>query len=378
VTLTEFRLRLNDFSEYFIAVIADASEEVIDASTDQVVRRNAMEFRLRAVNTFLNALNKSDPVASLIDAWAFCLQIEEFLEPGGAGAELFGDQQSLLIDAARQITDEAERMVVAVTRSPADGPRATVQRWVDENPLVSAAMIRTSTTIVIADQLESQGDSAFAALGRLQAGVDDLVAQYQRYISVVPRMVRWGSQVILHETLYDELDLGDSLSTLNMMSEDFLALADLMEEMFEGMPNREELEAELQAALARLDSAIEAERARLLAEVDRQRGLVFDDVTAQREAIMRDLDAQIAAAEERLEKDLEDIFARVEALRDDTLRQSFDESERLINLIYLRVFVLLLVALAGGAGLILLNKWRGPFSPPPASTAATGEADREE
>jgi len=82
VTLTEFRIRLNDFAEYFVAVIEDAGEQVIDGSDDQLVRRNAMEFRLRAVNNFLNSLNQTDPVASLIDAWTFCLQLHQFVETG--------------------------------------------------------------------------------------------------------------------------------------------------------------------------------------------------------------------------------------------------------------------------------------------------------
>jgi len=35
VTLTEFRIRLNDFAEYFVAGIGDAAEQVIDGSDDQ-------------------------------------------------------------------------------------------------------------------------------------------------------------------------------------------------------------------------------------------------------------------------------------------------------------------------------------------------------
>ncbi len=114
----------------------------------------------------------------------------------------------MLLEATQDIAREVDRLIAAVSRGPTEEPRALVRQWVDENPLVSPSMIRASTTIALADQLEGQDKSAFAALGRLQADMDDLVQQYQRYISVVPRMVRWGSQLILHETLYDELDSG--------------------------------------------------------------------------------------------------------------------------------------------------------------------------
>ena len=53
-------------------------------------------------------------------------------------------------------------------------------------------------------------------------------------------------------------------------------------------------------------------------------------------------------------------FTSVEALIEETFAASFSESERLINLFYQRTLVLLLVAIAGGAGLILLHKWRHP------------------
>jgi hypothetical protein len=127
-------------------------------------------------------------------------------------------------------------------------------------------------------------------------------------------------------------------------------------ELFAGLPDREELEAELDEAFAEIEAIVEAERARMLAEIDRQRGLIFDDVTLQREAIMRDVEAQIALVDEQIQGRLEEVFERIERLTDTTLRQSFDETERLMNLIFVRVLVLLLVLLAGTAGLMWLRR----------------------
>jgi hypothetical protein len=371
VTITEFRLRLGDFSEYFFAVIEDSSEAVIDTSDDQLVRRHAMEFRLRAVTVFLNALNKPDPVASLIDAWAFCLQIVDFLEEGG----VFGEHQPLMIDAAHSIALEANRTVDAMTREDAVEGEQLVIQWVREHPLASEKMIRSSTTVLLADRLEAQDQSAFAALGRLQAGVDDIVAQFQRYISVMPRTVRWHSQLILHETLYDEFDLSRSMAVVDAIISDMDEISALADELLAILPSREELEAELNEAMASLEDAIEAERVRLLAEVDRQRGLIFDDVDLQREAIMRDIEAQLLLAQEQMQEQVDDIFMRFEALTDETVSRSFAESERLINVAFLRALILLMFALAGGGGLILLHKWRHPLNAGAARTA-DGPADQ--
>ena len=210
VTLTEFRIRLNDFAEYFVAYMEDATEKVIDTADDQGVRRHAMEFRLRTVNMFLNSLNQTDPVASLIDAWAFCRQLEDFVE-GELGTDLFGPHQAIVVDAVRQVNEEVERVIEAVTARPATQTRTLVNAWADEHPFRSNLMVRGSTAVLLAEQLETQDNSAFAALGRLQSGVDDIVAQLQRYISIMPRTIRWQSQLIVHETLYDELNIGESM-----------------------------------------------------------------------------------------------------------------------------------------------------------------------
>jgi len=356
VTLTEFRLRLSDFTEFYFAVIGDASETVIDTSDDQQVRRNAMEFRLRTINMFLNSLNKTDPVAALIDAWAYCLQLQQYVGPGGAGAELFGDEQGGIIAAVDSIRAELESLVAAVAQGPTPNAEAMVQQWAAEHPLSSSPLVRTTSAVLLAEQLESGSNSPFAALGQLQAGVDELVAQYQRYISVMPRFIRWQSQLILHETLYDELDLGDSMATFDLLSARALELTAAADELLAELPGREELQAELDKAMAEIESIVEAERARMLAELDRQRGLIFDDVTLQREAIMRDVDAQIAIIDEQMQERLDEVFERIETLTETTLRQSFDETARLMDQIFIRVLVLLLVLFVGLAGLMVLRK----------------------
>ena len=82
VTLTEFRMRTNDFTEFFVAVIEDAADVIIEQAEDEDVRRRVMVARLRVVTAFLDAVSQPDPVASLVDVWAFCLQLQDFVTDG--------------------------------------------------------------------------------------------------------------------------------------------------------------------------------------------------------------------------------------------------------------------------------------------------------
>ena len=356
MTLIEFRIRLNDFAEYFVAVIEDAAEQIIDGSDDQLVRRNAMEFRLRAVNNFLNSLNQPDPVASLIDAWAFCLQLRNFAETG-AGSERFGEHQAIVIEATRAVTEEVERVVAAVTQRPVTANEVSVAivAWASENPLDSLLAAHSSSVALLAERLERQDNSAFAALGRLQDGVDDLVSQYQRYISIMPRAIRWHSQLLLHETLYDEVKIGESMADLDLITASLLQVTAFVESL------PDELREGLLASIDDLRPLIDAERAMLVAEVDRQRELIFADIDTERVEIMADIERQINEVDANMQGQINEIFARIETLTDDTVSESFAESERLINLVYRRTLTLLLIALGGGAALVVLYKWRHPL-----------------
>ena len=366
VTLIEFRIHLNTFGEYFVAVIDDAATLVIDESNDQLLRRKTMRFRLRAVNNFLNALNQTDPVASLVDAWVFCLQLHNFTETG-AGSQLFGNHQATIVEATRAVAEEVERVVAAVSHRPAteNEVSASVKTWAQENPLDSFLMVRGSSVVLLAELLERPNNSAFAALGRLQAGVDDLVSQYQRYISIMPRTIRWQSQLILHQTLYDELPIRESIADLNLITASLLQLTTFIESL------PDEVKEDILASIAGIHPLIEGERATIIAEVDRQRDLIFAGVDAERAAIMADIERQINEVDATVQAQIDAVLARIETLANDTVNESFAESERLINLIYRRTFTLLLVALAGGAALVILYKRRhplkaakGPATPP--------------
>jgi len=353
VSITEFRLRINDFAENFVAVIEEAAEEVIDQAEDEDIRRNAMVWRLRTVNVFLNSLHQPDPIAALIDAWAFCLQLQEFVTEG-PGKEMFGEQQRIVVAAVDRIVIDVENLVTTVAEGPAEEAHRLVYDWVDQHPVRDKLIIRMTSAVEIADQLESQDNSAFAALGRLQAGVDDIVTQYQRYISIMPRTIRWQTQLILHETLYDEPRVRRTLDDLDLITANLLEAFALLDEL------PDQVQADIRAMVADLEPFIEQERTRLIAEVDRQRGLIFADVGGQREAFMRDVDGQIALIDAQIQGRMDEVFDRVEALTEATVAESFSESERLIDLFYARTLVLLLIAIAGGAGLILLHKWRHP------------------
>ncbi len=362
VTLTEFRMRTTDFTEFFVAVIEDATDVIIEQAEDEDLRHRVMVARLRVVTAFLDAVSQPDPVASLVDVWAFCLQLQDFVTDG-AGRERFGEHQEVVIAATDTIVAEVENVVASVSGGEGTPVVASfVRSWADEHPITVLPFTRGTSAVELAEQMERQDGGPLAALGRLQTGVDDVVEQMQRYLGILPRMVRWQAQLILHQALYDEPRIVQSLDSLDAVTAGLLEMSAFVQ----ALPG--DLRADALEALEELRPYIENERARLLGEIDAQRRAVFEDIDRERTLVMAELDRQIAMVQGELDADIDDVLDKLGALTSGTISESAGEGERLIDLVYRRGLVLLLIATAGGAGLIVLARWTRK----PAATQVPG------
>ena len=143
----------------------------------------------------------------------------------------------------------------------------------------------------------------------------------------------------------------------------------------EALPD--DVKEDFAASMEDLRPLIEAERAKLIADVDRQRELIFAGVDAERAALTADIERQINEVDANVQRQIDEVFVRIETLTDDTVNESFAESERLINLVYQRIFTLLMIALAGGAVLVVLHKWRHPLNVAKASATPPSYPDDE-
>ncbi len=369
VTLTEFRMRTNDFTEFFVAVIEDAADVIIEQAEDEDVRRHAMVARLRVVTAFLDAVSQPDPAASLVDVWAFCLQLQDFVTDG-AGRDVFGEDQEVVIAATDMIVAEVENVVASVAGGEgAPVAAGFVRSWADEHPITVLPFARGTSAVELAEQMERQDGGPFAALGRLQTGVDDVVEQMQRYLGILPRTVRWQAQLILHQTLYDEPRIVQSLDSLDAVTAGLLE----MNAFVQALPG--DLRAAARETLEELGPYIENERARLLGEIDAQRRAVFEDIDRERTLVMAELERQTAMVQGELDADIDDVLDNIEALTAGMISESADEGERLMDLVYRRALVLLLIAIAGGAGLIVLARWKREPAATQAPRSLSGAED---
>ena len=151
----EARLLTRDYAVHFSTTITHLLDQAPHGDSDPAVRSGALRLKLGVATEITRASMGLSPEASLLDAWAFALQLREFLSTG-AGANLLGKAQPDVRASAAQLADEADAMAGKVLGTDYPRYHAFVLDYAAHNPLGNADCVRTS---VLAAWIVEQGDS---------------------------------------------------------------------------------------------------------------------------------------------------------------------------------------------------------------------------
>lgn len=106
VTVEGLRQELAFQAASFAAWVASAAEDIGNDSKSRRVRRNALVWRLRMVPWAQRAATHEDPRIGYLQSLLIAkLQLDYFTT--GDGSELFGDQQSIAVDVAKRLEEQA-------------------------------------------------------------------------------------------------------------------------------------------------------------------------------------------------------------------------------------------------------------------------------
>jgi hypothetical protein len=262
-TLSEATLRatLHDFGRRYIAVTEATAARIRQENPgDTEIRRRTLIWRLRINQLGVQALLRPDPVASMIDMWAFSAQVTEYLESGD-GSDLFGASQELAVKNARRLEAEAESIAHAVLGDEGmDHGRELVAHWVETYPLEGESVARASTARAWADLIGSRRGDVFRVNQTLEEGITSLSDRLDVMSSVMPRLM----------ILQLELLIEDRFGSLD--ARELAGLAERALEATESLPEAVDVQRDaLMAALRR-------EGDEVLAEVDRQRLQTLEEV----------------------------------------------------------------------------------------------------
>ncbi len=275
VSAAELRARVNDLADQFMSRLEQTADRIADDASDRAVDRRALAFKIGGVPAVYTAAYRADPLAAFMDLWALAFQLRGYVDVG-PGGPLFGPQQPLAMDMARDLLASADRVARSIAAHPEDyqRARARVEDWAATHVIKPPMSSRPSYASSLAGMQGGERD-AFIAIGEATDTIEHLSERLNTYAAQLPKLARWQAELLALD-LGGERDLESALGDLHHLG----AVARRANAVLDDLPA---IANDVKAQLSQLTAE---QRRAVFDAVDTQRVLTLEFVTdAQRQAL---------------------------------------------------------------------------------------------
>ncbi len=290
----EMRVRAVHLGRLFSMEIERAADSIRAVTDEPSIRRHALLWKMYAIPVAHEAVLLPDPALSIVDAWAFAKQMEQYFDRG-AGRDVFGPHQQIALDAVQRLDRAALDQGILVTDSTRDfaGIPTQLDAFADQYPILGPQFGRTSIAVVSADLLGTNIGSAVAAVGRINQTVEEIANRLAFHNEYLLKQASWATLQLLEEVAYDT-SVTATLAAATEALHNASALA-------EGLPalvasERATVVDALRAELAVLMQSVDAQRTATLEVLSVQLEALFDAVAEERVLVMDAVRAERIAA----------------------------------------------------------------------------------
>ena len=344
-SMPELSSRNQSMLALYSAEIEVAADRIISESPSPAAQRQALVWKAEAIPVMQTSLLNTDPVAAVLDTWAFIFQMTAYMERP-ALKQKFGESYPVVAETLRNMDAEMEQLVRlgAPTANVAD-LRHRVNAWAEAHPIQTRLVGRQSADPDVIRKVEQSDLGMTASIKTLAEGLGDFTARLDSYNVYLPKQARWQAELLLTDFTHDP-QISAALSNLALLAnsaakasgniEQIPELVDQTRKEFKADVDGERLSAQafLQEELLRTLYALHQERIATMDAVDGERLATTAEVREERRATMEELRGQEIA----VMKESEEIGKRA--------IQDLDTRERgLINYFFLRVLELMLLML---------------------------------
>jgi hypothetical protein len=334
------RLLTRDYAAHFASTITHLLDDAANAS-DPEVRLQAIRLKLSAVTEITRSSTGMSPIASLLDTWAFAVQLREFLVTG-VGAGILGSAQADARLGTTRLADEADALARQVTGDDYSRYRTFVLGYAQRNPLEGVDFVRPS--VLAAWAIDEHDETALRVEGTVAQALGDLSDRVRIYGERVPTMSLWQAELALNRAGFDDASYRAAFRDLDAQLERIAMLADTSPALAHQAIS--ELRASLMASSDRLDTSW----MQTLRAMHVEREALAANFATEREGITAAFDTERA----RVAEDAERIAAHA-------VDTSWQELRKLVRetLLLLILLTLLVLGLPFAAGYLLGRRQRG-------------------
>lgn len=322
----QLRVQVRGLAPRFCGEFEALADDIAAGTTDPATRLAMLSFKINSIPQMQMALFQADPIAALIDAWALLAQLQDSLvalpgvltSPEVAQAQKrFAEMEGELARIWQGLTGDKD-----VSRY-----QQKIHAWAAEHPL-DQLVARESTADLLSDLTKTSGLGLLGAAGELLDTVQDLAYRVDLQSAYLPKQARWQAEYMVWTAL------SDPSLTQGAVSAPFVSSLLGALETTERLPAW----ADFQRRLA-------------MGEVDRQRLESLRFIQGEREAVVQELLAVI-------ERERTEAMARADAMGKGWVDRAGDRAVAVADRFLVRLFLLLLLAIAGAILVALILRHR--------------------
>ncbi len=210
ITQEELRDALIQYASRFEATVIATADTIAAGTQDPVVQRRALRWKLGVTPVANQAAFLSEPEAAYVALLTLATSMRDFLAPGGGGAQIFGEQQQLAVDASQELLTAAvelgdrflsKRELARVTQD--------VEKLVAARPMRGEFVAERIQSLVMSTEASGMFDwvteipmSPFRALRGVDEGAqairefNETAQEMTRTAAAMPNLIRWNLELL--------------------------------------------------------------------------------------------------------------------------------------------------------------------------------------
>ena len=293
------RILTRQLAAEFAKAVGECAEDIAGTENDSAVLDDSLRWEIGAVAESRRAATQMAPMMSLLDTWAFAVQMKAFLADGAAGGALFGTHQKAVRAVADNYADGAEALARRLIAPREFGDYQTfVTGYAREHPLQDLRFGRASV-IELWSREKGADTKLVDSLGTIPEAMADVADRMQIYGDTEPSQLVHSTQLALRESGYSKDDVRSELSKLDERLARLSAVAEstpalVHEAIGEVRRSLREVIDHFDSSSSAATQALRTERTALFADIQSEREALVGAVDVQRKALALDA-AKIAA-----------------------------------------------------------------------------------
>jgi len=361
VSATELGSRNQSLLNAYSGQIEAGADRIIFGSPSPIARRQALVWKAESILVLQRALLNTDPVAAVLDAWAFIFQLEAYMEQP-AVKQGFGESYPVVSETLQRMDAEMVELIKKVAPTAnIEAIRQKVSSWAETHPIETTLAGRPSAHPDLTRKLELSDMGTMESLKAVGETLGDLAARLDSYNANLPKQARWQAELALMDIARDP-QVSATMANVSTVSGSLAKTSATVERLPEFLG---------QARTAML-SDVEGQRLATQAFFRDERVAAFDTVEQERIATLAALRSERMAATADLRGERQIVLdalhnERSAAMQDfntasDKAVKDLDGKARsLIDYFFLRALELVLITLImlSLAAWLLLRKFGG-------------------